>query len=127
MPLPSVLAGALQCQVSCKRTGIRCKNPAAFGMKACRLHGSRRSRNTLRGADHPQYRNGKFTKEAKAEISATRLRLRMLEEIGFHINMFAKGSARTRGTKPNGWVDLDLENPEEMAKAVVMTFQKSFP
>jgi hypothetical protein len=73
MPLPSILKGAKQCQVMTKRSKSRCKNPCAYGSeKACRMHGSHRSRNVPRGPSHTQYKNGEETKEAKAERSEKR-------------------------------------------------------
>ena len=119
--LPSVINGALQCQVKCKRTGIRCKNPAAFSCKSCRMHGAHKSRKTLQGANHPQYRHGERTKESIKERQKTLLRLHMLEEIGHHIKMFAEGSTRTRGPKPTGWAPLNLAEPNQMALAILKT------
>lgn len=123
MPLPSVVHGATQCQVKCKRTGIRCKNPAAFGCKSCRMHGAHKSRNTLQGAYHPQYRHGKRTKESIKEQQKTLLRLHTLEEIGYHIKMFPEGSPRTRGRKPTGWEPLDLNDPNQLVLAILKTIK----
>ncbi len=66
VPLPNVASGtARQCMASNRQTGKRCLNPAAFGMATCRYHGARK-RNTVRqGADHPQYRHGMETLDAK--------------------------------------------------------------
>lgn len=67
MPLPSVASGhAKQCEAICRSRGERCKNPAAFGMRTCRYHGARRATTVLRGEDHPQFRHGLDTTEAKA-------------------------------------------------------------
>lgn len=126
MPLPSVINGATQCKVNCKRTGIRCRNPCAFGSKnACRLHGSHRSKNVLKGKSHPQFRHGKRTKESIEEHQKTLLRLHTLEEIGHHIKLFAEGSPRTRGPKPKGWKFSDLDDPMQMAEAILETLIKS--
>ena len=119
MPLPSVLNGTNQCQVMTKRTKQRCKNPTAYGCTSCRMHGAHKSRNVLRGADHPQYTNGNRTIESQKENSASLTRLRMLEQIGWHIKMFNGG--KTRGRKPNGYIQLDLNDPLQMAVAVLMT------
>lgn len=122
MPLPSVIHGAKQCTVKCKRTGIRCKNPVAFGCKSCRIHGAHKSRNVLRGKDHPHYLNGNRTKEAEAENSAALTRLGMLEQIGWHLNMFS--GKKTRGRKPNGYLELDLNDPEQLALAIKISAKK---
>ena len=121
MPLPSVINGATQCTVSCKRTGIRCKNPAAFGCKSCRMHGAHRSRNSLQGVNHPQYKHGERTKESIADHQKTLLRLHTLEEIGYHIKLFPEGSPKTRGRKPTGWEPLDLNDPQQLTYAILKT------
>ena len=110
MPLPSVVNGAKQCQVLTRRGKKPCLNPAAFGCKACRMHGAHRSRNVLRGEDHPQYKNGRWTQESKRNYADASLRLRLLEEIGWHINMFAEGSTHTRGRKAQEQIILDYGN-----------------
>jgi hypothetical protein len=112
MPLPSVLNGANQCRVLTKRTKQRCKNPAAFGCKSCRMHGAHKSRNVLRGVDHSQYTNGNRTIESQKKNSASLTRLRMLEQIGWHIKMFT--GTKTRGRKPNGYMKLNLDDPLHM-------------
>ena len=110
MPLPSVVNGASQCQVLTKRGKKPCLNPAAYDCKACRMHGAHRSRNVLRGEDHPQYKNGRWTQESKRNHADASLRLRLLEEIGWHINMFAEGSTHTRGRKPQEQLIFDYDN-----------------
>jgi hypothetical protein len=112
MPLPSVLNGAKQCQVLTKRTKQRCKNPTAFGCKSCRMHGAHKSRNVLRDEGHPQYKKGNRTKKAQRNNSKALTRLRMLEQIGWHIKMFI--GTKTRGRKPNGYMKLNLDDPLHM-------------
>ena len=54
MPLPSVLNGAPRYQINLKRSSERCKKPRAYGLKkACKVHGSHRSRNIPRSVNHP--------------------------------------------------------------------------
>lgn len=120
MPLPSVINGALQCRVKCKRTSIRCKNPCAFGSKnACRLHGSHRSKNVLKGKSHPQYKHGEETKDARAERSAMSAKLLYLRDIGDHIGMFT--GTQTRGRKPTGYCKLDLNTNLGLNLALLKT------
>lgn len=119
MPLPSVLNGAKQCQVLTKRTNQRCKNPAAFGCKSCRMHGAHKSRNVLRGPNHPKYQHGNRTKEVQQNNSEALIRIRMLEQIGWHIKMFI--GTKTRGRKPNGYVKLNLDDPMQLFIAINMT------
>lgn len=119
MPLQCVLNGAKQCQVLAKRTNQRCKNPAAFDCKSCRMHGAHKSRNVLRGVDHPQFRHGNRTKEAQQTESKALARLRMLEQIGWHIKMFV--GTKTRGRKPNDYMKLNLNDPLHMLIAFIKT------
>ncbi len=109
MPLPSVLKhGAIQCEARSKRTGLPCNNPAAHGCKTCRMHGAHKSRNVANGINSGKYKNGHHTKEAKERSSKTLVKLRYLEDIGIQ-GGFIKG-ARTRGPKPTGYVELDLND-----------------
>ena len=120
MPLPSILNGALQCQVSRKRKpGVRCKNPAAYGCKACRIHGAHKSRNVLQGANHPQYRHGGETKAARKAHQETLLRLAYLVAIGEHIKLFV--GSKNRGRKPANFLPLNLNSPEELALAIKLS------
>jgi hypothetical protein len=52
----------------------------------------------MRGANHPQYRHGDETQEAKAERSVRLAELRELEQVSFALGL-ATG-ARWRGRKP---------------------------
>ena len=82
MPLPSLyLHGAMQCRARSKRSGIQCKNPAAFGMPTCRMHGARPRHTILSGEAHPNYRHGWETREAKARRSQKLKDLRWLEKL----------------------------------------------
>jgi hypothetical protein len=64
MPLPS-LRTARRCHAKAKHSGLRCHNPAAYGMGVCRVHGARKAETIRRGEDHPRYKHGQKTKEAK--------------------------------------------------------------
>ena len=122
MPLTSVLNGAKQCQVMTKRTKQRCKNPAAYGCKACRMHGAHKSRNVLSGKDHPRYRNGERTKAAETERIDKGVMFRYLTDIGNHCNLFYK-ELKTRGRPPLGYTHLDLTDPEQLAFAMMKVVQ----
>ena len=122
MPLPSILNGAKQCQVLTKRSRQRCKNPAAYGCIACRMHGAHKSRNVLRGANHPQYRNGERTKEFEEEHRESSTILLTLRDIGDHINLF--NGDYTRGRKPKGYVKYDMNDPEQLALAILATLRE---
>ena len=122
MPLPSVINGAKQCEVLSKRTKLRCQNPAAYGCKACRMHGAHQSRNSLQGADHPQYRKGYETKEARIERSRKSAMFLYLRDIGDTINLFT--GPKTSGRRPNHYIKLDLSDPDQMALAIFFTLAK---
>lgn len=122
MPLPSILNGAKQCQVLTKRTRLRCKNPCAFGSeRACRLHGSHKSKNVLRGKLHPKYKNGEETLASKAKRSEASLRLRRLEELGWYIKLFHSNATRMVGRKPQGHQKLDLTRLEDLGEAIIQS------
>ena len=122
MPLPSVLNGAKQCQVLTKRTRQRCKNPTAYGCASCRMHGAHKSRNVLRGANHPQHRSGGRTRESEEERRKSSTILLTLRDIGDHINLFNGGY--TRGRKPTGYVKYDMNDPEQLALAILATLRE---
>lgn len=115
MPLPSVLNGALQCTKLCKRTGIRCKNPCAYGSKvACKTHGSHKSRNVIRGVDHPRYRHGMRTREVETILREKSVTLRYLVDLGNYVQLFYK-VLKHKGRPPNGYVKANLADPKQLA------------
>jgi len=123
MPLPSVrMHGAKLCGCRSKRTRLPCNNPAAFGTKACRMHGAHRSRNVLRGADHPQYRNAGETKAERQERSEKSLQFALLEQLCWHLNMFT--GAKTRGRKASGYRTMNLNDPDKLNEIVLKTLSK---
>lgn len=99
MPLPSLMKfGAKQCQCLCKRTRNPCQNPAAFGMRSCRMHGAHRPHTALTGKNHPNYQHGNATKQSREGHRQASILLRNLEDIGYIIGMFE--GPRTAGRKP---------------------------
>lgn len=79
MPLPSVANGyAKRCEAICRSRGDRCKNPAAFGMRTCRYHGARSAETVRRGDQHPNYRHGWETGQAKKNRAEALARLKLL-------------------------------------------------
>jgi len=122
MPLPSLLNGAIQCQVVTKRTKTRCKNPAAYGCRSCRMHGAHKSRNVLRGEDHPNYKNGERTRKSEDEHRKSSIILLTLRDFGDHINLF--NGYHTRGRKPRGYLKYDMADPAQFALAILATLSK---
>ena len=60
----------------------------------------RRSDTVKRGANHPQYRHGQETLEAKAERHEMAVFFHETENLMAKLGMLAPGSTRTRGRKP---------------------------
>lgn len=98
MPLPN-LTPENQCQAISRRTGERCKNFKAWEQSVCRYHGARRPETILRGVNHPQYRHGEETKEAKAHRRNASMRLHELVDLGNAIGLFQPGT-KLRGRRP---------------------------
>lgn len=70
MPLPCVSKhGAKLCECLSKRTKLPCNNVAAFGSKACRMHGAHKTHARLSGSHHPNFKHGLETISAKKDRS----------------------------------------------------------
>jgi hypothetical protein len=108
MPLPCIQNGTKKCQCKSKRTGLPCNNPAAFGQKACRMHGAHRIKNAPRGSNHPQFKDGSQTREERNLRRKKSLMFQRLEEIGRHLDMFT--GTKTRGRKVGPQLNLEDEN-----------------
>ena len=81
MPLPCISKhGAKQCTAKSKRTSLPCNNPAAYGCRTCRMHGSMKKDSIKRGEQHPNYTHGNRTLESQKKSSAQSLRLQQLED-----------------------------------------------
>jgi hypothetical protein len=93
LPLPNLKA---QCTAKNRKTGERCKNPAAFGCKSCRYHGARRQ--IRRGEQHPNYKHGGRTLEALNNYSQKVAELDHLEDIAHRAGVMA--GPKRRGRKP---------------------------
>lgn len=75
-------------------------NPAAFGMGVCRYHGARRPDTVKRGVDHPRYRHGRETREAKARRHLMTVFFHEAEALMHALDMVTPGARRLRGRKP---------------------------
>lgn len=127
MPLPSVaIHGARQCKAITKRSKKRCLNPSAYGCTTCRYHGATplHTRNNVFGENHPQFKHGRDTKQAKKRHQQTTTELHYLEDLGHHIKMFHKDATRTRGRKPYGYLKLNLSDPKQLAIALLKTIKE---
>ena len=102
MPLPGVGDRTKQCTAWSKRSGSRCKNPAVvwWGLAptVCRMHGARKRATVRQDENHPQYKHGGGTLEAKAGRSKRLAELRELEALSFAVGIAI--GPRWRGRKP---------------------------
>ena len=62
-------------------------------------HPARRPPSIRRGSDHPQYKHGECTQEAREAYSEASFLLRQIEDIGFRRGLFIGN--RTPGRKPD--------------------------
>jgi len=85
------------------------------------MHGAHKSRNVIRGADHPRYKNGERTKSSEENHRKSAIILLTLRDIGEHINLF--NGDYTRGRKPTGYVKYDINDPEQLALAILATLR----
>ena len=114
MPLPNIRLGLTRrCECRSKRSGQRCKNPAAFGTRACRFHGAYRQRRVLRGADHPNYQHGQVTLEARDEHSRAAARLHHLFDLGRAAGLYPAKDTIGRGRKSKFYKHLNPNDPAE--------------
>jgi len=104
MPLKSVINGARQCSALTKRTKQPCQNPAAYGCRACRMHGARKAESIKRGKDHFNFVHGRRTLEAQLEQSVASRRLQQLEDALHLLGMTT--AKRSRGRKANCYTKL---------------------
>ena len=123
MPLPSIAKyGAKKCSAKSKRTGLPCNNPAAHGCKTCRMHGAHKSRHVVHGVNSGKYINGQFTKDAKEQTKKSIVKLRYLEDIGHHFKIMH--GSKTRGPKPSGYKNLDLNDEKCLEKVIAIINKK---
>ena len=100
MPLPNVTE-TNRCTARTKSRNLElCLNPRAYGCKTCRVHGARKPSTILRGKDHPAFKDGSQTLQARAKYSAAASRLRILEQLMVDHNMVGAEFKRTVGRKP---------------------------
>jgi hypothetical protein len=87
------------------------------------MHGAHKLKNVLLGADHPQYRNGEETLEAKTERSSKSVMFRYLNDLENYCGLFCR-QIKVRGRHPLGYTQLDLADPKQLAIAILKTLSK---
>lgn len=98
MPLPH-LTPDRQCEATSRRSGLRCQNFKCWGCRTCKYHGARKPETIRRGADHPQYRHGMETLEAKVARHHAIARLHELCDLGNKLGLF-HDLVKLRGRRP---------------------------
>jgi len=116
-----------RCKAQSSRTKLQCAKPALKGKAVCGHHGGHSTGpRTKEGKDRiraAHLKHGEETQEAKAERSEKSMMFRYLTEIGNHCEMFYK-EIKTRGRPPSGYKQLDLNDPEQLALAILKTLSK---
>ena len=117
-----------RCKAQSSRTKLQCSKPALKGKAVCQFHGglstgprTKEGKDRIRAA---HWKHGNETKEARAKRSTKSLQFLMLEMIGWHVGMFAEGSTKFRGRKPNGFEKLDLNDPEQLDRAIELSISE---
>jgi hypothetical protein len=114
-----------RCQARSSRKKQQCGKPALRGKNVCGTHGGLstgpKSAAGIKRIQNAHWKHGNETKEARAERSAKSLQFLMLEKIGWHVGLFAEDSTKFRGRKPNGFEKLDLDDPDQLAKAIKLS------
>lgn len=108
-----------RCNATSVRTKQQCGRPAIKGKRVCQFHGGRSTgpksevnKNRLRTLN---LKEGFFTAEARESARRDSITLRYLEDIGYHLGMIP---VKTRGRKPKGYVQLNLNDKDQLRKAL---------
>lgn len=116
-----------RCQSRSVRSQKQCSKPSLKTSKnhKCSSHGGASTGpKTKEGKDairQAHWKHGNETKEAKAHRSEKSLMFLMLEQLGHHVQLFPPNSQKTRGRKPNSFENLDLNDPDQLAKAIELS------
>jgi len=111
-----------RCQAQSSRSKQQCLKPALKNKRVCSTHGGLstgpRTQEGIKRIQSAHWKHGNETKESRAKRSVKSLQFLMLEMIGWHVGLFAEGSTKFRGRKPNGFERLDLNDTNDLIKAI---------
>jgi hypothetical protein len=115
-----------RCKARSSRTKLQCAKPALKGKVVCGHHGgystgprTKEGKERIRAA---HLKHGQETQEARAERSAKSLIFKYLIDLGNHTGLFYK-QIKARGRPPSGYAQLDLNDKEQLAIAILKTQQ----
>ena len=115
-----------RCKARSSRTKLQCAKPALKGKVVCGHHGGYSTGpRTQEGKERiriAHLKHGQETQEARAERSKKSVMFRYLTDLGNYCNLFYK-QLKTRGRPPSGYAQLDLNDKEQLAIAILKTKQ----
>ena len=116
-----------RCKARSSRTKLQCAKPALKGKVVCGHHGgystgprTKEGKERIRAA---HLKHGQETQEARAERSAKSLIFKYLIDLGNHTGLFYK-QIKARGRPPSGYAQLDLNDKEQLALAIMRTLPR---
>jgi hypothetical protein len=114
-----------RCKASSVRTKHQCGRPALKGKSVCQFHGGRstgpkseQGKSRLRTLN---LKKGFFTAKARDSARRNLIKLRYLEDLSYHLGMI---TVRTRGRKPNGYIQLNLNDTTQLGIALLASGYK---
>jgi len=116
-----------RCQARSSRKKQQCGKPAMRGKNVCDTHGGLstgpKTAEGIKRIQAAHLKHGEETVEAKAERSAKSVMFKYLLDLGNHVGLFYT-QLKTRGRPPSGYMQLDLNNEEQLAFAILKTLPK---
>ena len=116
-----------RCKARSSRTKLQCAKPALKGKVVCGHHGGYSTGPRTQGGKQriraAHIKHGQETLEAKAERNSKSVMFRYLTDIGNHVGLFYT-QPKTRGRPPAGYAQLDLNDKEQLALAILQTPSK---